>query len=242
MKSISKVNALSFAYFFFYAVILIYPTSLWATTVQMEGLPKPSEMVLTSKDDISRHIWIAGQYLKAGHFKAVIVISEQVLSMNQNHINAHALLAAAHKGSGDEEEFNKEAALLKKLAPNSPALYLYLSKAYLAFKDSKKAESSYRKGLKTASEKTELRMGLAALFLKEGRVKEAEDQYLKVLKKKGLELKHFLNANFALCRIGLQQKAYDRVIKRAMIVTDLYSPIPQAHHFLGAAYLGKGQP
>ncbi|MCD6571498.1 MAG: tetratricopeptide repeat protein [Deltaproteobacteria bacterium] len=197
-------------------------------------------MVLASEKDIPRHIWVAGQYLRAGKFKEVITVCERVLTIKQNNIEAIAHLAAAYKGLGDEEKFRREAKHIKKQAPKSPALYLSLAQTYLALKDFKNAESSYKEGLKMASEKTDLRIGLATLYAQEGRLKEAFDQYLDVLKEKGLATKHFLNASFALCRIGLQLKEYDRVVKQAKVITDLYPPIPQGYLFLGSAYLGKG--
>ncbi len=242
MKCISKIDFLVIVFLFFGTVIFTFPTSLRAIPVyDMEGLPEPGEMVLTSEKDIPRHVWVAGQYLKTGKFKNVISICEQVLKMKQNHIEARARMAAAYKGLGEEEKFKKEAEHIKKQAPGSPALYLSLAQVYLSLKDFKNAENSYKKGLKTASEKTELLMGLGALYAERGRLKEASDQYKRVLKKKGLATKHFLNANFALCRIGLQKKEYDGVIKRAKMVTDLYPPIPQGYMFLGEAHVRKGE-
>ena len=243
MKSFSRMNLPVFVLLFFLGIILSQGRSVLAIPIQDDGprLPKPGEMVLTSEKDIPRHIFVAGQYLKAGKFKNVISICEQVLNMKPNHIEARALMAAAYKGLGDEEKFNKQAMLIKEQAPKSPALYLSLAQTYLAVKDFKNAESTYKEGIKTASEKTGLRMGLAALYLEKGRLNEASDQYREVLKKKDLATKHFLNANFALCRIDLQRKAYDKVIKRAKMVTDLYPPIPQGYLFLGTAHLGKGE-
>lgn len=243
MKSFSRMSLRVFVILFFLGVILSQSRSVLAIPVQDESLPlpKPGEMVLTSEKDITRHIWVAGQYLKAGKFKNVIYICEQVLNMKENHIEAHAHMAAAYKGLGNEEEFKKEEKLIRNMAPRSPALYLSLAQTYLSFKDFKNAESSYKKGLKTASEKTELRMGIAALYAEQGRLKEASNQYLEVLKKKGIATKHFLSANFALCRIGLKNKAYNKVIKRAKILTDQFPPILQGYLFLGGAHLGKGE-
>ncbi|MBE9546488.1 MAG: tetratricopeptide repeat protein [Proteobacteria bacterium] len=236
MKTVSKLIFLLFV-----LLILTYPVSVRAIPVQVEGLPKPDELVLKADKDISYSVWVAGQYLKAGKFKEVVIICERVLAVKQSHIQALAHLAAAHRGLGNEEIFQREASLIRKLNPESPALYLSLAATYTALNDLKSAEGSYQQGLKTAADKTQLRMGLAALYLEKGRLKEASDQYLEVLKKKNLEPKHFLNANFALCRIGLQQKEYDKVIKRAGMVTDLYPPIPQGYLFLGSACLGKGK-
>lgn len=241
MKSFSRICPRVFALVFFIGIILLQDKSVLAIPVQDPELrlPKPGEMVLASEKDIPRHIWVAGQYLRACKFKNVISICEQVLGLKANQIDARAYMAAAYKGIGDEKKFNKEAGLIKKQAPGSPALYLALAQTYLALKDFKNAESSYKKGLKTASEKTELRMDLAALYAQKGRLKEASGQYLEVLKTKNIAAKHFLNANFALCRIDLQRKAYEKVIKRAGMVTDLYPPIPQGYLFLANAYLDK---
>ena len=243
MKSFSKMTLLVFVLLFFIGIILLQNKSVLAISLQDPELrlPKLGEMVLASEKDIPRHIWVAGQYLRAGKFKNVISICEQVLDFKANQIDARVYMAAAYKGIGDEKKFNKEAGLIKKQAPKSPSLYMALAQTYLALKDFKNAENSYKKGLKTASEKTELFMGLAALYAQKGKLKEASAQYLEVLKTKNIAAKHFLNANFALCRIDLQRKAYDKVIKQAGMVTDLYPSIPQGYLFLANAYLGKGE-
>ncbi len=243
MKSASRMCMRVFVIVFFVGIILLPGGSVLAVPIQDQGLrlPKPGEMVLSSEKDIPEHIWIARQYLKAGKFKNVISICEQVLDLKANEIDARACMAAAYKGIGDEKKFNTEVGFIKKQAPGSPALYLALAQTYLFLKDFKDAESSYKKGLKTATDKTDLHMGLAALYTRKGRIKEASAQYLEVLKTKNIADKHFLNANFSLCRIGLQQKDYDGVIKRAGMVTELYPPIPKGYQFLANAYLGKGE-
>ncbi len=240
MGTFSKMKLFVFVLLFFLTAILEHNSFVWAVPIEVEKLPKPDEIELTSEKDIPRHIWIAGQYLKAGNFDVVTSVCEQVFNIEKNNVEAHALLAAAHKGLGDEAEFQKESELVKKLAPRSPALYLSLAQTYVYLKDSKKAEELYKKGLETTSEKTELRMGLAALYAEKGQIKEASDQYREVLKKKSLEMKYFLNASFALCRLGLQEKAYDDVIKRAKSLTELYPPFPQSYQLLASAHLGKG--
>jgi len=204
-------------------------------------LPNPGEMVLTSEKDIPKFIWVAGKYLQAGKFQDVISICEQVLSLQTGQVKARAYMAAAYKGMGDENKFNIEAGLIKKQAPDSSALYLALAHMYPSQNDFKKAEAYYKQGLQKATAKVELRMGLASLYKKEGRLKEAENQYMEVLTDKNIAPKHFLNANFALCRIELQKKEYDQVIKRAKMVTDLYPPIPRGYMFLAYGYLAKGE-
>lgn len=243
MKLFSKMCPRFFMIMFFIGIFLLPGNFALAVPIQDQSLrlPKPGEMVLGSEKDIPRHIWVAGQYLKAGKFKSVISICEQVLGLKADQIDARACMAAAYKGMGDEKKFKQEVGLIKKQAPESPALYLALAQVYLSRKDFKNAESTYKKGLKTASEKTDLHMDLAALYTQKGSLKEASTQYLEVLKTKNIAAKHFLNANFALCRIELEQKNYDEVIKRAGMVTDLYPPIPRGYLLLANAYLGKGE-
>lgn len=241
MKTFFKMNFLAIIFLSFSAAISTNPLPIWAVPYT-EGIPKPGEMVLVSEKDIPGHIWVAGEYLKLGRFKGVISICNQVLSMKKDNIEAHAHLAAAYKGLGQEKEYRKEADLLKKLAPNSPTLHMSLAKTYLHLKDFDKAEASYKEGMKIASDKTEFLMELGVLYLENGRLNEASDQYLLVLKKKGLPVTHFINANFSLCKIGLQKKVYDEVNKRARMIIDLYPPIEQSYNFLAYAYIGKGEP
>lgn len=239
MENHSKSRSLMLFFSFFLMSALLLLSLAHATPVPVERLPKPGQLVLTSNKDIPRHIFVARQYLKAGKFKEVVAICERVISRKKNNVDAHACLAGAYKGLGREKEYEKEASLVRKLAPKSPALYLSLATTYLALNDPKRAEHAYNEGLKTASDKTDLHMGLGELYIGEGRFKKAANQYLLVLGKKSLPPKYFLNASFALCRIDLRQRAYDRVIKRAKTITQLYPPIPQGYFFLGSAYLGK---
>jgi tetratricopeptide (TPR) repeat protein len=239
MKNHLKSRSAMLFFAFFLATAMILPSLLHAVPIPVEGLPKPGEMVLASDKDIPRHIFVATQYLRAGKFKEVLAICQRVLDMKKDNVEAHACLAGAYKGLGHEKEYEKEAGLIRKLAPRSPALYLSLATTYSALNDHKSAERSFKKGLKSASDKTELRMGLGALYVDEGRFKEAANQYSKVLEKKDLGPKYFLNASFALCRIDLRQKAYDQVIKRASTITELYPPIPQPYLFLASAYLAQ---
>lgn len=204
------------------------------------GLPKPGELVLTSQKDIPRHIWTAERYLEVGRFKDAVYLSRQVLSLQHADIKARACLAAAYKGMGNDKAFNKEAALVRKQAQGSPVLFMDLARTSIATKNFNEAEQYYKKGMKTAADKTELRMGLAKLYVNQRKLKEASNQYAEVLSTKNLSDKHFLNASFALCRIDLEKKDYDKVIPRAKAVTDIYPALPNGYRFLANAYLGKG--
>ncbi|WP_419608386.1 tetratricopeptide repeat protein [Thiolapillus sp.] len=112
---------------------------------------------------------------------------------------------------------------------------------YQVKNDSAAAEQIYLQGIDKAADKVSLRRELAHLYLKQQRYQEAEAQFKEVLKQKGLSLDHTLNANFALCRIGLRNKAYDDVIKRAKRLIALYPPLPHGYQFLASAYLAKGK-
>jgi len=243
MQSFTKIPIHILFLVLFIGIIMLQGRNVSAFPLQNPNLnlPKSGEMVLTSEKDIPKHIWVAGKYLLAGKFQDVIFICEQVLSLQTSQIEARAYMAAAYKGMGDEKKFDIEAELIKKQAPDSPALYLALAQLYLSQKDLKKAENSYIMGLQTATEKVELRMGLASLYNQKGRIEEAENQYMEVLTNKNIAPKHFLNANFALCQIELQKKEYNQVIQRAKMVTDSYPPIPQGHIFLAHGYLAKGE-
>lgn len=236
------------------ACLLTLATTAW-TLPQQEATPSildqkqllsddmllrlPKEATI-SAHDIPHYTWTAGQLLKQGRFAEAVSLCEHLLKMQQDNIEARAHLAAAYKGLGDEEQFKRERENLTRQAPESPAIHLSLAAAYTFLKEFAAVETAYKKGLETTSEQTELRMGLGALYLQQQRLPEASEQYLKVLEQKGLEPKHFLNASFALCRLGLQEKAYDGVIKRAKSLTGLYPPLPQSYQFLASAHLGKG--
>lgn len=204
-------------------------------------LELPGEAPIASQD-IPRYTWTAGQLLKQGRFTEAVSLSQRLLEMQQANTKARAHLAAAYKGLGNEQQFKRERDTLLKQAPESSDIHLSLAVAYTSLKEFAAAEAAYKKGLETTSIKTELLMGLGALYMQQQRLPESSQHYLEALKQKGLEDKQFLNANFALCRIGLQEKRYDDVIQRALAVTELYPPIPQGHLLLGAAYQEKGKP
>lgn len=204
------------------------------------NLPQPEKMQLTSEKDIPAHLRVAEQYLKAGEFHNVVYICERVLQMKPELIEARAHLAAAYQGLGELEKFNRQLIYIKKQAPDSPDLYLSLAYMYAASGEINKIENTYKQGLLSAENDTELRMGLAGFYLEQERNMEAVEQYHIVLKKKGLAAKYFLNANFSLCRIDLQEKKYEQLAKRARMLIDLYPPMPQSYLFLAKAALGIG--
>jgi tetratricopeptide (TPR) repeat protein len=206
------------------------------------GLPRKNELTLTSRKDIPKHIWIADQYLKEGKFDTVIIICEQILKMEHNHIDALAYTAAAYKGLGKENLFKQHARLINKLAPESATFYLALGQTYKVLKNNISAENTYKDGLKTSPESTSLLLALANLYKETGRINDAYDKYQKALKKKKLPTKYFIQANFAICQIDQQEKKFDRVIKRAKMITDLYPPIPQGYLFWASAHLARGEP
>lgn len=204
-------------------------------------LELPKEVPIRPQD-IPRYTWTAGQLLKQGQFAEVVSLCKRLLALGSNNTDARAHLAAAYKGLGNEKLFRQEQATLIKQAPESSTLYLSMAATYTFLKEFTAAEATYMKGLEATLDKTKLHMGLGALYLKQQRLRESSEQYLKVLTQKGLDDKQFLNANFALCRIGLQEKRYDDVIRRARTVTKLYPPVPQGHLLLGTAYRKKGTP
>ena len=203
---------------------------------------QPQSIMLNSKKDITRALWMAKKSLQAGQFKNVISISQQILNKEADNINALAYMAAAHRVLGDDDRYQQEAMQLKRLAPESPVLYLAIATAYTAINKPQQSEAVYRQGLQVVAEKTELRMGLAALYQQQGQTAKASRLYKTVLQTRGLADQHFLNASFALCQIDLNNKAYDKVIQRATSITQLYPPFPQSYNFLAMAYNQQGKP
>ncbi len=244
MYSFSKISLPVCILVFFTGILVLHNQPVFAIPLQETetAIPGSNDLDVTSEKDIPHAIFIVDKHLKSGNYQDVVAITTKVLGIDQNHIEAHAYLAAAYKGLNDKENSAKEVVLVKKLSPESPALSKATAALYLSLGDLKQAESTYNNGIKSFSENAGLRMALASLYLAEGKTKEAEEQYREVLKQEKLPTQFFLNANFALCQMELQNKAYDAVIKRAKTITDFYPPVPQGHFFLGTAYVGKGQP
>lgn len=190
--------------------------------------------------DIPRLIWLARQNLNSGKFEQVRTLTEQVLANKEFNVAALALYAAAHKGLGDQKSFLKASKRIKQLAPQSPALSLALATVYRVEKNYEAAEQVYLDGLKKVLNQADLRMELALLYQQLERFKEAGEQYQHVLKQQGLSLKHTLNANFALCRLDLKNKAFNKVRNRAKALIESYPPFPQSYQFLASAYLAEG--
>jgi tetratricopeptide (TPR) repeat protein len=210
-----------------------------AVIIEPFKIPEQGELSENAEKDIPRLEWVAGRNLQKGRFLKTIEICQNILEFNQDNLKAKAYLAAAYKGIGDEKKFQVSFDALKKQHPDSADIYLGVVWTCSALGNLKNAESICKQGIKTSSKPQALMMELAELFLKQGRVDDAKVQYIRVLDIKNLSTKIFLNANFTLCRIGLDQKRYDEVIKRGEMLIKLYPPLPQSYKFLSDAYIGK---
>lgn len=238
------------------AAILFFSQPLTATvlhTDQSNPLDNASLLQQTEpfffQDDIPRHkatdisllLWLARNNLNSGHYKQARVISEQVLANKEFNVEALALFAAAHKGLGDQKSYLRVSNRIKQLAPQSPALSLALATVYRVEKNFDAAEQVYLDGLKTVLNPADLRMELARLYQQQKRFNEAGEQYQQALKQQGLSLKHTLNANFALCRLDLKNKEFNKVRNRANELIESYPPFPQSYQLLASAYLAEGE-
>ncbi len=222
--------------------ILLTLQTLQAVPIYDPSLtPESNGVILPSQKEIPEYLQIARGYLRKGNFSQVISISEQILAMEKDTIEARAMLIAAYLGNNRQEEFSKAELLFRKMAPGSSALDLFLAETYIALGDIKKAEETYRQGLTRSQVGNELHMGLATLYAKRGNIAGATQEYNAVLEKNNLPAKDFLNANYALCRIELQQGKNDQVIQRANMVAKRYPPIHTSYMFMATAYLHRGK-
>jgi len=210
-----------------------------ASIIESGPLPIQDNIVIDSQKDIPRLEWTAGRYLQKKQFQDAVELCKKILNHNQNSLKAKAYLAAAYKGLGDETLFKSQSAIFEKQHPESDELFLGLAWTYSALGDLKNAEATCKKGIKIVTKPESLIMELATILLKQNKIDEAKTEYKNVLKQKDIATKNFLNANFALCRIGLEQKDFKDVVKRAKMLTELYAPIPQSYKFLGDAYIGQ---
>ncbi len=231
-----KISFLILTIFF----CLIKTDYIHATIIEPIKMPEHSFVpAKDSKKSIPRLEWSAGKSLQNGRFMKAVAICRDILDYDSDNLKANAYLVAAYKGIGDEKNFQPKFDAYKKLNPDSAELYLGLVWTYSALGNLKEAESICKEGIKTSSKPEVLMMELAEVFLKQGRVDDAKVQYIRVLDKKNISIKIFLNANFTLCRIGLDQKNYDGVIKRGERLIKLYPPLPQSYKFLSDAHIGK---
>jgi len=83
-----------------------------------------------------------------------------------------------------EKEFNREAGLVRKLAPGSSALHLALARTHIHLGDFDAAEAAYRAGLAVATDKTAFHMELGGTYLERGKLEAASEQYLQALRRK----------------------------------------------------------
>lgn len=244
MKSSPKINSPLLAIIFAFCALAAQNNLSMASIIQIDesALPESKELRPNEGKNIPRNTWIVEQHLRTGNFESAIVFANQILEMDKENAEAHALLAAAYKGLGNETQFKHEVSLFKKLAPDSSALHMALANAYIGMKKFSDAEKSYKEGVAIAVDKTAFYFALGDLYLKTGSPKAAASQYQMLLREKGLTISDFIKANYALCRIGLQTKDYDAVIKRARMMIDLYPPLEQSYHFLAHAHMGKDDP
>lgn len=223
-------------------VIFFQLPAVWAIPMRDPSLASDKkEVILTSAEQIPDFINIGRGYLGRGDLNQVVSIAEQILALQPENLQALALRAATFRGDNHEEKFEDAAHLFYRQAPDSALLQLFLAEMYLGKGNLRKAESAYQKGLASDPADIDSRMGLAVLYGGQGKVTEATTEYNTVLKAGNLAPKDFLNASYALCRLDLQQKKYDKVIERANRVADLYPPVAVSYQLLAAAYLGKNQ-
>lgn len=123
-----------------------------ATIIDSASLSPADEMslesqnlILKSKKDISRALWLAKSALKTGQFKNVISITQQILDNEANNIEALAFMTAAYHALNDETHYQQGVKQLNLLAPESPILQLALAIVYQQQGQTDKASGLYKK-------------------------------------------------------------------------------------------------
>lgn len=232
---------------FFCTGIILYSHSGWTTLIESSQpdlieASNSQPLTIKSQEDIFHALFQAQSLLQAGQFKSVVNITRKILEQDSKNVKALSLRAAAYYVLGKHKDYQDDLKQLKRLAPDSPERYQALARAFIAVKNSPQAEAVYLEGLANSSQKSALRMGLARLYLKQGKTEQAARLYQKNLQQKGLSDKDFLNSSFALCRIELNNKAYAKVIQRALLITRKYPFLPQGYKILASAYKQQGKP
>jgi tetratricopeptide (TPR) repeat protein len=217
------------------------PQSGQQSTTDIQALSLPGTGLLNAPVNIEQDLWRAKNALHEGKFDDAIALCLGVLRVQQDNISARAILAAAYRAVGNEADFKQHAERVKRDAPKAPDLYLALATAFIAKGQLAQAEHAYDQGLAMAADKTELHLGLAKFLLQQNKPAAAQRQYQAVLGQAGVSTQHWLNANFGICRVGLETGDYDTVIKTAKQVMRDFPPLPQAYGFLAKAYLEQGR-
>ncbi len=207
-----------------------------------ESTPESGTVVTLQKKDIQKQFPLIQKMLRQREFQNALLTSEQIIALDPTNIKAHAAHAAALAGLGKLEEFTKESAQLKQKAPDNPYVYLYPALALQAASAPEKAEKWFIEGINQTKGNDQLLMGLASFYFSQKQLNKAVERYEQILESNNPGAQNFLNANFGLCRIDLEQKMYDSVIKRTKNLIELFPVLPQAYRFQAEAWLKKDEP
>ncbi len=212
---------------------------------KMQGgieISPPIVAPLNTKEEIPDYLVRAEQALRKGEFAVVLAMSNKVLALQAENITARALLAGAYSGLGNQEKYQEILSSIPEKDQGDPKLYFFSARANEAVGRFDLAEQIYKDGIQNSTNATVISMELAGLYVEQKKYAQASELYEKVLQQKNPGHKNYLNADFSLCRIDLQFKEYDRVIKRATDLIDRYPQLLQGYQFMATAYLGKGKP
>ncbi len=77
----------------------------WDSGAENLDVQMPVDEFEIMEKDIPRYIWLAGKYLEVGKFQKVVTICEKIFKIDENHIEAHANLAAAYKNDSRRSRF-----------------------------------------------------------------------------------------------------------------------------------------
>ncbi len=243
MRGLTKKQVMTLLLYSCLSTGLLVARTGEATVIQSVDEPQTTETVeFKGQEAIPSYLAQAEQFLKVGQFRTVQDMSERVLALRSDNIQARALLAAAFTGLGNQDRAKQEIDAIRKSEPGYSSLYKYQAEAYMASHELDLAEQQYKEGIKKSADKADLMLGLAGLYARQGKLDAAALVFKQVLDLPRLTTQNYLNAGFALCRIDLDRKKYDDVIKRARQIIKKYPPISQGYSFLAMAYQKTGKP
>jgi tetratricopeptide (TPR) repeat protein len=150
---------------------------------------------------------LAQAYFKAGNLPQARALLERFLDLNESSPAMQLLLGSLLEAEGHTEAALVHLCKAEELAPTMPQIYLRLGSAYLATRQFKQAEGSFRKVLEIDNDHAQACYGLSVALMRQSKLEESVELALRAV---GLQ-HHYPAAHFqlgaALARLNQPERA-----------------------------------
>ena len=159
--------------------------------------------------DPNAYLVVARLYRYSGEPSKAINILKSLLKITPFSEETLTMLGQLYRDQNQISEAIRLFEKALKLNPNSPVLLLQTGLAYQQLGNYQKATEIFRRGMNEESSAKFLRKNLAFALMNQGQIDEAEEEYLKVVKKDPKDGEAYLG----LGKIYLKRQLYEQALK-----------------------------